>query len=65
MFRAASLVPKHNHWRRVFDFNKGEAAVPEPHWTIMREVLPGTLHVSIASVCGVTASRLAPSLLRS
>jgi hypothetical protein len=37
LFLDASLDAKHNHWRRVFDFNKGEAAIPEPHWVIMGE----------------------------
>jgi len=55
MFRAASLVPEHNHWRRVFDFNKGEAAIPEPHWTIMREhggsrPLPASLRILRATL---------------
>lgn len=39
MFLAAHLIPERNMWNRVFDFNKGETCVPEPHWFIMREFL--------------------------
>lgn len=35
LFVSANLDAKHNHWRRVFDFNKGELTTPEPHWVIM------------------------------
>jgi Tubulin binding cofactor C len=35
-FRRAQLDPRHNHWQRVFDFNKGQADIPEPHWDILR-----------------------------
>jgi hypothetical protein len=35
-FRRANLDARHNHWRRVFDFNRGQADIPEPHWSILR-----------------------------
>ena len=36
-FAKASLIPTHNHWGNVFDFNKGDAAYPEPHWDLVPE----------------------------
>lgn len=36
-FKSAALVPQHNHWRRVFDFSTGDAALPTPHWSLMDE----------------------------
>ncbi len=37
MFASAHLAPERNLWNRVFDFNKGETCVPEPHWSVLRE----------------------------
>lgn len=34
---AARLEPQHSHWRRVFDFSKDDAALPQPHWQAQRE----------------------------
>jgi len=34
---AARLEPRHNHWRRVFDFSAGDARLPQPHWEALPE----------------------------
>ena len=36
-FASANLDPDDNHWRNVYDFNKGESAYPEPHWELLPE----------------------------
>ena len=36
-FQAANLDPEKNQWSRVFDFNKGDASIPEPHWSIVEQ----------------------------
>eukprot|EP00515_Schizochytrium_aggregatum_P005296 CAMPEP_0202051218 /NCGR_PEP_ID=MMETSP0963-20130614/4489_1 /ASSEMBLY_ACC=CAM_ASM_000494 /TAXON_ID=4773 /ORGANISM="Schizochytrium aggregatum, Strain ATCC28209" /LENGTH=403 /DNA_ID=CAMNT_0048616371 /DNA_START=79 /DNA_END=1290 /DNA_ORIENTATION=+ len=36
-FAMAKLQPEHNHWCNVFDFNKGDASIPEPHWELVPE----------------------------
>ena len=32
-FAAAALEPGVNHWDKVFDFSKDDAALPTPHWS--------------------------------
>ena len=34
-FAAANLQPTNNHWRRVFDFHKGDGSYPMPHWSFL------------------------------
>jgi len=34
-FAKAELIPEHNHWCNVFDFNKGDGSIPEPHWMVI------------------------------
>lgn len=36
-FSKAKLIPEHNHWCNVFDFNKGDNRYPEPHWELIPE----------------------------
>lgn len=36
-FAAANLQPENNHWRRVFDFHKGDGTYAMPHWTFLPE----------------------------
>lgn len=36
-FAKANLQPAHNHWCNVFDFNKGDARIPEPHWELLAD----------------------------
>ena len=33
-FSAASLDPRYNHWKRVFDFSKDDTSLPTPHWSL-------------------------------
>jgi hypothetical protein len=35
--RAASLDPRYNHWRRIFDFSADSPNLPRPHWTFLGE----------------------------
>lgn len=37
--RKASLDVRDNHWQRVFDFNKEDTTLPEPHWKVMRIII--------------------------
>jgi protein XRP2 len=36
-FAKANLIPDNNHWCNVFDFNAGDASIPEPHWSLVPE----------------------------
>ncbi|GBG31022.1 Tubulin-specific chaperone C [Hondaea fermentalgiana] len=36
-FAKANLPAEHNHWCNVFDFNKGDSSIPEPHWELIPE----------------------------
>jgi len=36
-FAKAKLVPDTNHWCNVFDFNKDDNTIPEPHWSLVPE----------------------------
>lgn len=33
----AQLDINDNHWKRVFDFNKEDDSIPQPHWKIMTD----------------------------
>jgi len=36
-FAAAALQPDNNHWKRVFDFHKGDSTYAMPHWSFLPE----------------------------
>ncbi|KAA0153759.1 hypothetical protein FNF31_06412 [Cafeteria roenbergensis] len=72
MFASAHLAPERNLWNRVFDFNKGETCVPEPHWSVLpteqiksRSIvvdgLPAPVNPVEASPQATTGSAVAPS----
>lgn len=36
-FRSANLPPDDDHWLKIFDFNKDDDKVPEPHWLLLEK----------------------------
>jgi protein XRP2 len=40
-FTSANLDPTDNHWKRLFDFNKGDSSIPEPHWELNEKYTTG------------------------
>jgi hypothetical protein len=38
-FKAANLPPEVNHWKKLFDFSKDDASMPQPHWQVIGKLL--------------------------
>lgn len=49
---AARLEPQHSHWRRVFDFSKDDAVLPQPHWQAQPLPVPAPFTIINLKGCG-------------